>query len=150
MRAVTEVLGWWLGLTGLWLLTLSSPAPAEVVAGALGALACAWVARAARKALRGDWRFRARWLAWPARVPLTAVREAVLTLATVARHPSVGEVEDTTLPREPGATREARIAAATMVLGSTPGTMVVTHAGGRLLVHRLPGGGSAVLRRVSR
>jgi hypothetical protein len=42
-----EVLGRWLGLTGLWLLTLSTVSAAELVAAAVAAGPCAFAARSA-------------------------------------------------------------------------------------------------------
>ncbi|MEU4672365.1 hypothetical protein AB0F91_31405 [Amycolatopsis sp. NPDC023774] len=149
-QATLEVGWWWLGLTGLWLLTLSSPTAPEVAAGALGSLVCAWAARVSRRVLGGRWGCRPKWISWAVRVPVAALRESALAWRAVLEDPSAGELEAIALPREPANRREGRVATATLVLGCTPGTMVVTQDGARLLVHRLPGGGTAALRQVAR
>jgi hypothetical protein len=152
VRVTSEVVPWWLGLTGLWLLTLSAPSPPETVAAAVAALPCAFAARAARHAVDGAWRPRARWCRWLLAVPGTAVRESAQALVQVVRHPRAGRFETVTLPDEPGEVHEARAAAAAAVAGSTPGTMVVaTPPGDReLVVHRLLGGDSRLLDEVRR
>ncbi|MER6140096.1 hypothetical protein ABT174_08555 [Streptomyces sparsogenes] len=50
MSGVLEVLAWWVGLTGLWLVLISTVDPLEVVVGAGVGLAAAVAARAARRA----------------------------------------------------------------------------------------------------
>lgn len=152
MRVTSEVLPWWLGLTGLWVLTLSTPSLPEIVAAAGSAVPCAFAARAARRAVGGAWRPRARWVRWPLAVPWTAVRESVRAVAVIARHPRAGRVDTVRLPAEPSAVHQARTACAAVVVGSTPGTMVVATPPGRreLVVHRLLGGGSRVLDEVRR
>ncbi|SFW81242.1 Na+/H+ antiporter subunit E [Amycolatopsis australiensis] len=152
MRVTSEVLPWWAGLTGLWVLTLSTPSLPEIVAAGVAAVPCAFAARAARRAVGGAWRPRARWARWPLAVPGTAVRESVRAVAEVVRHPRAGRFDTASLPDEPGAVQDARAACAAVVVGSTPGTMVVaTPPGDReLVVHRLLDGGSRVLDEVRR
>jgi multisubunit Na+/H+ antiporter MnhE subunit len=152
VRVTSEVLPWWLGLTGLWVLTLSTPSLPEFVAAAVAALPCALAARAARRAVGGAWRPRPRWLRWLLAVPATVVRESLRALAEVTRHPQAGRFDAVTLPDEPDAVHEARAACAAVVVGSTPGTMVVaTPPDDReLVVHRLLEGGSRVLDEVRR
>ncbi|MGW9027460.1 hypothetical protein ACWGQ5_25475 [Streptomyces sp. NPDC055722] len=54
LRAGLEVLGWWAGLTVLWLVLISTVDPLEWVVGASSALVAALAARAARRAV-GAW-----------------------------------------------------------------------------------------------
>lgn len=150
MRVTSEVLPWWLGLTGLWLLTLSTPSLPEIVVAAGSALPCAFAARAARRAVGGSWRPRARWGRWLLVVPWTAVRESGQALVEVVRHPRAGRFDTVRLPEEPDTVQEARAAAAAVVVGSTPGTMVVATPPGELVVHRLLGGESRLLDEVRR
>lgn len=141
VRVTSEVLVWWLGLTGLWLLTLVTPSLPETVAAAVVALPCAFAARAARRAVGEVWRPRARWFRWLLRVPGNAVRESGQALVKLVRHPGAGRFATVDLPDEPEAVHHARVAAAAAVVGSTPGTMVVaTPPDDReLVVHRLLG-----------
>ncbi|MEV6648602.1 Na+/H+ antiporter subunit E [Amycolatopsis sp. NPDC051371] len=155
MRVTSEVLPWWLGLTGLWVLTLSTPSLPEIVAAAVAAVPCAFAARAARKAVSGAWRPRARWFRWLLAVPGAAVRESAQVLVKVVRHPHAGRFATVSLPGEPDAVHEARAACAALVVGSTPGTMVVATpenapADRELVVHRLLEGDSRVLDEVRR
>ncbi|GAA3563061.1 hypothetical protein GCM10022222_53540 [Amycolatopsis ultiminotia] len=152
MRAALEIGAWWCGLCGLWLLTLSTPSPPELIAGAIAALVAASAARAARRALHGGWRIRLGWLRWIGFLAVAAVRESVLALSTVFRHPAAGAFEEVELPDEARRVHDGRLAAAAFVLGCTPGTMVVAGAPGtgRLVVHRLPGSGERTLRQVQR
>jgi hypothetical protein len=150
---LTEVLPWWLGLTGLWVLTLSTPSLPEIVVAAVAAVPCAFAARAARRAVGGAWRPRVRWVRWLLAVPGSAVRESIQALVMVVRHPEAGRFATTRLPDELGAVHEARAACAAVALGSTPGTMVVAtpendSAGRDLVVHRLLEGDSRLLDEV--
>jgi multisubunit Na+/H+ antiporter MnhE subunit len=149
---MAEILLWWLALTGLWTLTLATPSAPELAAGAVAAAVCAVVARRARRAMRGSWRPRLPWLAWWASVPLSAVRESFTALVTVFKRPSAGRFDEVTVPAEPASRREARLATAVVVVGCTPGTMVVASPpdGDRIVVHRMFETRSAVLDRVTR
>ncbi|MYW94184.1 hypothetical protein G3I59_27190 [Amycolatopsis rubida] len=151
MRATAEVVVWWLALTGLWVLTLATPSAPELAASAVAAAVCALAAFFARRAMCGSWRPRAAWLTWSS-VPVAAVRETAAALVTVFQHPSAGTFDEVAVPDEPQAEHDARLAVATVVIGCTPGTMVVTSPPeeNRLLVHRLLPGRSATLERVSR
>jgi multisubunit Na+/H+ antiporter MnhE subunit len=150
--ATSEVLPWWLGLTGLWLLTLSTPSVPEVLAAAVAALPCALVARSARRAMSGSWRPRIGWFRWLTSIPRAAVGDSVRALVTVFRQPDTGRFDDVGLPREPESVHEARLAVAAIVVGCTPGTMVIAAPPGerRLVVHRLLDGGSPVVDQVTR
>jgi multisubunit Na+/H+ antiporter MnhE subunit len=152
MRATAEVVVWWLALSGLWVLTLATPSAPELVAAGVAAVPCAAAAFFARRAMRGSWRPRAGWLKWWVSVPVAAVKETAAALVTVARHPSAGTFEEVAVPDEPAPEHEARLATATVVVGCTPGTMVVTSPPDehRLLVHRLLPARSGTLERVTR
>jgi hypothetical protein len=50
VRRVAEVLAWWAGLTGFWLVLIKTPDPLEIGVGAGAALLSALGARAARRA----------------------------------------------------------------------------------------------------
>ncbi|MGW7534378.1 hypothetical protein [Amycolatopsis sp. NPDC054798] len=152
MRAATEILLWWLALTGLWTLTLSAPSAPELLAGAGAAAVCALAARSARRAMRGSWHLKTRWLRWLAPLPKAAVSESVAALRTVFHQPSAGKFETITVPETPRAEHEARLATATVAVGCTPGAMVVASPpdSTRVVVHRLLPGPSATLDRVTR
>jgi multisubunit Na+/H+ antiporter MnhE subunit len=145
VRATLEVIAWWPCLTGLWLLTLSSVSIPELLAAAVAGLICGLAARAARRAMGGAWRLRMGWIRWLASVPRALARESAQVL--LARH--AGRIDEVSLPDEPEAVRAARSAVATVLVGSTPGTMVVS-AGRRLVVHRLLEDDSPLLGQVQR
>ena len=136
MRATTEIPLWWLALTGLWTLTLSTPSAPELLTGAGAAAVCAIAARAARRAMRGSWQPKASWLAWCAPLPWAAVRESAAAVFTT---PSAGKFATIKVPPAPRPEHEARLAVATVVVGCTPGAMVVASPpdGNHLVVHRL-------------
>lgn len=52
LRALPEVLAWWVALTGLWLVLISTVDGVEVAVGACVALVAASGARAARRAVQ--------------------------------------------------------------------------------------------------
>lgn len=149
---IREVLPWWLGLIGLWVLTLSTPSWPEIVVAAVAAVPCAFAARAARRAVGGAWRPRPSWLRWLLTIPGTAVRESASALVKVVRHPRAGRFDTVGLPAEPDAVRDARAALAAAVVGCTPGAMVVATPPDdhKLVVHRLLDGDSRVLDEVRR
>ena len=51
LKALPEVLAWWVALTGLWLVLISTVDAVEVAVGAAVALLAASGARAARRAV---------------------------------------------------------------------------------------------------
>jgi hypothetical protein len=102
-----EVLGWWLGLTGQWLLTLSTVSAAELVAAGVVAGPCAFAARSARRAIGAAWRPRIGWVKWLGPIPWTAVRES---LRVLFRRVPDGTFEDVGLPAEAQPVHDARLA----------------------------------------
>ncbi|OBG32555.1 hypothetical protein [Mycobacterium sp. E3198] len=124
VRLLGEIALWW-ALTGVvWLATLSARTPRELAVLAVCTLPCAIVARSARRANAGRWRFRAAWLGWPvivaAEVPRQAVR--VWVYAVSGRAPLTRELS---LPDEPARVAAARRATAVPALATTPGTVVL-------------------------
>jgi hypothetical protein len=146
MRA-WEVVLWWAGLSGLWLLTVSPLTLPDTAAGLVAALACAMLAVACRVALGGRWRFRFRWLAW-----LVPLGWEVL-VDTLRLRPGRVSEEFTEIGLPPQAAPEqgaARRAAVSMVLASSPSTVLVDELPDRILVHPLPHGHDVVRRAVQR
>lgn len=142
-----EVLLWWLGLTGLWLLTASSPTPPEVVTGLVAALLCALLTVTCRVALGGRWRFRLRWLAWLAPLGWEVLIDSVrLRPGRVAEGFTEIELPPQASPERAAAHR----CAATMVVASSPSTVLVDERADRIVLHPLPGGHDAVRRVVRR
>jgi hypothetical protein len=115
---------WWVLTAGIWLATLSSRTWQELAVMAACTLPCAVLARFARRANAGSWRFRTSWLRWPAiaacEVPYQAVR--VWAYAVTTRAPEIRKVS---LPDEPARAAAARRAAAVLALVTTPGTVVL-------------------------
>ena len=125
-----EALVWWVVLFGVWLATLSTFPPAELVAGAVSALPCAVAAVAGRRAVDGAWRVRPRWLRWLLPLPVAVVTEAarllLLPLGRRVRAGPVGHIREIALtPQSDGTVAEAHRALATTVLAATPGSVVV-------------------------
>lgn len=54
LRALPEVVAWWVALTGLWLMLISTVDVVEAAVGALAAVPAAVGARAARLAARRE------------------------------------------------------------------------------------------------
>jgi multisubunit Na+/H+ antiporter MnhE subunit len=145
VRAVAEVVCWWVALSAVWLLTASSVTVSETVAAAVFALPAAVVAAAARRSLGGLEGPRLRWWRWFVRVPLTAVAETV----TALRVRGPGRTERLRLPDE---RLEARQAVATIAIGLSPGAMVadVPRDEPAVIIHRLVPGRLRVLDEVRR
>ena len=157
VAAAAEVLWWWLAACGVWLLTLSSVNAAELVVSLACALPCGLAARAARIALGARWRLRPRWVWWlaPLVVALFVDAARVLLLA-VRRHDverEAGRLVDVPLPDgETEDVASGRAALATLVMSTTPGTLVVQGDPERrvLTLHSLVPAGSWLERAVRR
>ncbi|MGE2814556.1 hypothetical protein ACQI5H_05335 [Mycobacterium heidelbergense] len=124
LRLLGEVCLWWVLTAGIWLATLSSRTWQELAVMAACTLPCAVLARFARRANAGRWRFRASWLRWPAiaasEVPYQSVRAWAYAVTTRAP-----EIRELSLPNEPARAAAARRAAAVLALVTTPGTVVL-------------------------
>lgn len=158
MALLLEGLLWEAACVGLWLLTLSSVNPAEVVVAVVAALPCAALAVAARRAVGGSWRPRPAWARWLLPLPVAVLADTVRVLGLAAgvllgRRIPDGEVRTVDLPRDrPAGTRRARAAAAAALVSAAPGTVVldVEMRSGRMLVHALGAGRPAMEEVVAR
>ncbi|OBK43827.1 Na+/H+ antiporter subunit E [Mycobacterium sp. 1081908.1] len=136
VQLLGEIGLWWLLTAGIWLATLSSRTWQELTVMAACTLPCAVMARSARRANAGRWRFRIAWLRWLAMAAGEVPRQAfrVWTYAATSRAPVIRHLP---LPDEPARAAAARRAAAVLALVTTPGTVVLdsdprTHS---VLVH---------------
>lgn len=150
--AVGETLLWWLVTAAVWTVTLTERTAPELVAAALCTLPCAFVARSARRANSGVWRFRAVWLRWVPTVPAELVRQTIEVWAYVLMpsRRSRSVIARVALPAEPTPVTAARRAAATLSLATTPGTVVLDAEAQIVLVHRIgprPGALESAVRR---
>jgi multisubunit Na+/H+ antiporter MnhE subunit len=155
--AAAEVLWWWAAACGIWLLTLSSVNAAELVVALACALPCGLAARAARVALGGRWRVRPSWVWWLAPLAAAVLSDAVRVLVlALGRHDvdrEAGRLVDVPLHEaEAEEVAAGRAAMATVVMSSTPGTLVVQADPERrvLTLHSLVPAGSALERAVRR
>jgi hypothetical protein len=155
MARIAETAAFWLLLTGLWLLTLSSVAGSELVAAVVLALPAAVAAGTARRAVGASWRWP---LGWPRRLVAPAVAvlavavlvvsvlaDTARVLAAVARRPCArggrGRLARVELAAEASPERAAaRRAAAVLVLSLSPGSVVVAATGDELTVHEFAAG----------
>lgn len=143
--AVGEVTGWWIVLTALYLVFISTVTPLEFAVGAAGAALAAVAARATRLAADGGTGARGGWMAalvaWPGAVLTDTVRLAAATARCLRGRPIEGGLR--TVRVEPG----TGTAWAAAVLSATPGAYVVDvdrapagdAEGDLLTVHVLPG-----------
>ncbi|MEZ0362205.1 hypothetical protein ACAG26_00670 [Mycobacterium sp. pUA109] len=152
--ALVETLLWWLVTTAVWLATLTTVTPPEVLLAAVCTAPCAVLARAARRDNGGQWRFRAGWLRWAARVlaELPGQAAQVWRYALVPAQRRRSTIGPVPLPGGPEPVAAARRAAAVLALATTPATVVLdaNPRTRRLAVHRIgphPAGLEAGVRR---
>lgn len=131
-RASGEILLWWVVTAVVWLATLSSRTPAELVVMVVCTLPCAVAARAARQANGGLWRFRIGWVRWVAAVawavPVQTIQAwgyALKALPIVPVGRRRGVISAVVLPAEAEPVAAARRAAAVLAFATTPGTVVL-------------------------
>lgn len=147
MRAVGEVVTWWLVLVLLWLATLNSFSFADLITAAVLALPCAPAARAARRSAGEHWTFRPKWMRWLVALPVSIVRDTAGVLWLAVRPGGDDQFTRVPLPHHPDGGQEA---AATAVLSATPGSVVVDAEDDTLLVHRVPTGSDRLERELRR
>lgn len=140
VRAVAETLLWWVVTAAVWVASLSAFTGAKLLVGVICTLPCALVARPARRANDGDWRFPARWLTWLPTV-LRDIAAQTVTVWLYALIPSRRHAELTTLrlPEEDDPTAAGRRATAALSFSTTPGTVVcsASERDGTLVLHRV-------------
>jgi hypothetical protein len=143
-RSLAEVAIWSIAGVGAWLLTLSSITLPELCIAAAMAVPCALVGHATRMVLGGGWSVRARWMALPATVLVTAAAEVAVALRAGFRGRR-GRFEDIVLDSDVRPS-EGRAAVFMLATSATPGSLVVhddtEHR--RFALHRLVSAGSKV------
>jgi multisubunit Na+/H+ antiporter MnhE subunit len=140
VRAVAEVLIWWMVLVLVWLGTLNAFSYEELTAAALLAVPCAIAARLGRRAAGVRWSTRAHWVRWLGHLPWGVVRDTIAVLALALR-PSTKDKDFDTVTLANDATKAQQAgheALATAVVSATPGSVVVDAHDGRLVVHTVP------------
>lgn len=146
MRAVVEIAAWWPVLILTWLATLNAFSYQELVVAAVLALPCAVAARAARRASRVAWTFRARWGRWLLALPTAIVHDTAGVLLLALRRSGADSFREIPMPEHPDGGREA---AATAVLSAAPGSVVVDARDNTLLIHSMPLGRTTLEREIS-
>ena len=139
MRWIIEVAGWWVILVVVWWASLNSFSYGEVGVAAGCAVPVALLAGWARRAVGGSWRPRMRWLAWSARVPVSAV---VDTVRLLVRPRATGQLRTIGL----GGDTDGAVAAA--VVSATPGSVALAVSDAEMVLHVLPRKASAIERAV--
>lgn len=136
LAKVVEIAVWWAVLLLVWLASLNAFSFAELGTAAGLALPCAFAARAGRIAAGGRWRLDWHWARWLLSVPWAILHDtvSVLRLAMGPDRPDDDSIDAVELEGR-GAGHEAL---ATLVLSTSPGSVVVDADEDRLLVHRLP------------
>lgn len=135
-----EVLAWTLLTWGIWILTLTAVDREDLFVGGLSAVGCGVAAAAARRSYAGGWRPRVSSLLPALLMPVAIVSDAVCVLAAPWRLGRAARVVEIDIGAVgPTATASARRAIATLVVTSTPGSVVLDALpdDGRLVVHRL-------------
>jgi hypothetical protein len=135
---LVEMLAWAGVSCVVWLVTLSSVTLPELWFATGASIPCGVLAYAGRRALGASWRFRLRWLTWPAPVAATLLAE-VAELWRIGLRPRHGPLTAIDLPDEEPPLSDGREAAAILALCSTPGSIVADNdpRRHRLTVHRL-------------
>lgn len=153
MRALLEITAWWVILVLVWIATLTAVTVQELVAAGVLAVPCAVLARLGRQATGIHWPMRAVWFRWPLRLPWAVLHDTVAVLALAFRrdNPQDDRFSEVPLPdQDSDSVRAAQDAAATVLLSSAPGSVVVDADEDRLLVHELPIGSTDLDRAVRR
>jgi multisubunit Na+/H+ antiporter MnhE subunit len=138
--AFGEIVLWWVLTSAVWLATLSSLTPGELAVAAACTLPCAVVARLARRANGGYWRFRIGWLSWlPIVLRDVLVQTVQAWLYTLIPQRRCAVMAAVAMPAEDERVAAGRRAVATLSFATTPGTVVCDSdsSTGRVLLHRL-------------
>ena len=133
-----EFLAWWAALSLVWLGTLTTGNPAEIIVGVLGASLGALAAVVARRALGASWAPAGQWLRWAARLPGSLLADSARVL--------FGRSTPTT--REVAVAGDVAVAAALM--NATPATVVRDARKATLVLHALGDKESGLERELTR
>lgn len=151
--AALELFVWFAVGMFVWIVTLSSVSPAELIAGAIASLLVAVLALAIRRAMNLSWR---PLLAWPGWACLAAAAAALDTVRLVRRFGPTGprtraRFVRRQLPRGADAATTAQRIGAVLAVSSTAGSICVDAdpETGVVLVHRLVAGWPDLDRRVT-
>jgi multisubunit Na+/H+ antiporter MnhE subunit len=138
LARVVEIAVWWAVLLLVWLATLNAFSFEELSLAAGLAVPSAFAARAARIAAGGHWRVDPRWIRWLPVTAWTILHDtvSVLRLAAGPDRPEDDSID--TIPLDDDRDDRGHEALATLVLSTSPGSVVVDADRDRLLVHRLP------------
>jgi len=140
---VLELALWWALMIGVWDLTLAGAALPDILAAVAAGFVAAVGAVATRRLIGGQWRPRARWLAWLPVIATKAVSDAARAFGLAARHFARRDVDTSCgeVPLRRGTERDVDIhhALASLAITSTPGSVVydADADGNRLFKHEL-------------
>lgn len=152
--AAAEVLFWWAGCVGVFLVSLSSVPGQELVLGLLIAVPAAVVAVVARRASGAAWRAKPAWAKPALLLPSAIISDTALVLLSVLPgRRSGGHFETITIAegQGEGPLADGRRAMATWFTSATPGSIVasVDPKSGDALVHVLVDGGIGMQKRAA-
>lgn len=143
VRAI-EVTAWAAVCVGIWLLTLSSVAVADLCLAVPAGLLCGVLAAAGRRLAEGRWHPRPRWATWLLTLPVTVIADTLGVWRAAARaafYPGQsGRERLVQLPAdEPDDVAATRRGLVTLVLSASPGSYVIDFDPDRseLLIHTL-------------
>jgi multisubunit Na+/H+ antiporter MnhE subunit len=126
---LAEILAWWVVVTLIWVLTLTTATTPELVLATVASLPAAIAATAGRRVLGVRGRPSRRWLRWLAQLPPTLVTETLGLARTLASpHP-------TRKVRLPAVASRLDRAVAAWMMSATPGSIVVDDREGELTIH---------------
>lgn len=141
-------------LVVLWVSTLTTVNPAEIVTATVCAAACVVVGLMTRRALGIAQQPRWAWLGWTRYLPGAVVGDLGRLVVGIARARRDGTPLGTTrtlaLPEEHHAHADARRALGTIAIGATPGSYVEENEAGTLRLHALGDEPTALERAVVR
>ncbi|WP_308465203.1 Na+/H+ antiporter subunit E [Rathayibacter soli] len=143
MRAIIEVAGWWATVVVVWVVTVSSVGPAEIVCALSAGLACAIFARRLR--LTFGFRFRPSrvWLRSIMLLPVALIADIGMCIRFIGGallgRPQVGRTRRQWGRSGRSADATAWRCAAGLIVSATPGTLVLDAdpGSGELLLHVL-------------
>jgi multisubunit Na+/H+ antiporter MnhE subunit len=138
---------WWGLCVGVWVVSLSAVPRVEVVVAALVSLPCGVLAVVARTAAGNAWTFRLRWFRAAWLLPPAIVKDVIQVLSLVRPgRQGTGRFAPLAISEGDGegSRPQGRRALSTLLVTSTPGTIVIDIEPdtGRALVHEVGPGRS--------